>query len=271
VKAAKVTRRRWFYPVLFVLLLIISMLPPITERSYNPRNTQDVVMSILISSTAPYRAWGWLFHVATLLLIAWALWRPGSAGRAMAAYFGVNYLLIAAVQTNAVTEAYGFALQTGALVTAVLLGLLWLWIAWRDQLEASFRDLPTWRWSLLPLALLAFWVPMGLEGGRIVPNFDPLLLLTSVDYGLALCFMTPVFLFLLILFYPGVNDFAFRVTALNGLIYGLYNLTHWFDPNRVWMGVLHLPLLIISLVALFMSRSEEASEPGGRIEEGRVA
>jgi hypothetical protein len=255
----KLTQRRWFYLVVFVLLVIISMLPPITQHPYDPRNTQEVIMDILRVSTIPYQSWGWVFHIATLALIVGALLRPRLAGRAMAVYFGINYLLIAAVQTHAVTETYGFALQTGALVAAVLLGGLWLWVAWRDELTASFRDVPAWRWSLLPLALLVFWVPVGMEGTQVVPNFDPLLLLTSVDYGLAFCFMTPVFLFLLILFYPQVNAFAFRVTALNGLIYGLYNLTHWFDPNRVWMGVMHLPLLIISLVALFLPRRKEAS------------
>jgi hypothetical protein len=65
--------------------------------------------------------------------------------------------------------------------------------------------------------------------------------------------VTPVLLFLLTLFYPRVDLFAFRVTAFNGLIYGLLNLTHWFDPDRVWMGVMHIPLLVISLVALFIS------------------
>jgi hypothetical protein len=189
-------------------------------------------------------------------VIALAILRPQVAGRVMAAYFGVNYLLIAALQTNAVTEAYGFAVQTGALVATALLGMLWLWVAWRDRLQASFEGIPVWRWSLLPLALLVFWSPLGLEGTRVVPNFDPLLLLTSPDYGLAYCFVTPVFLFLLILFYPRVDNFALRVTAFNGLIYGVYNLSHWFNPDMAWMGVLHIPLLIIPLVALFMPALE---------------
>jgi hypothetical protein len=38
-----------------------------------------------------------------------------------------------------------------------------------------------------------------MEGSRVIFNFNPLLLLTSPDYGLTYCFMTPVFLFLLIL------------------------------------------------------------------------
>lgn len=101
------------------------------------------------------------------------------------------------------------------------------------------------RWTerkwFYPLALLVFWSPISIEGSRALPNFDPLLLLTSPDYGLTYCFVTPVFLFLLILFYPDVDRFAFRVTALNGPLYGLFNLTHWLSLDMRWMGGMHTP------------------------------
>jgi hypothetical protein len=256
------TSRRWFYPAVYGLLIVISMLPPITQVPYDPRDTQDVIMNILMVSILPYRSWGWVFHVATLAVVALAVLRPQVAGRVMAAYFGINYLLIAALQTNAVTEKYGFAVQTGALVATVLLGALWLWVAWRDKLQASFEGVPSWRWALLPLALLVFWSPIAVEGDRVVPNFDPILLLTSPDYGLAYCFVTPVFLFLLILFYPRVDALALRATAFNGLLYGLLNLTHWFNPDMVWMGVLHIPLLVMPLAALFMPVLESDRSSG---------
>lgn len=251
------TSRKWFYPVVYGTLIVLSMLPPIAQVAYDPRDTQDVIASILMASLVPYRSWGWVFHVATLAVIALAVFRPRVAGRVMAAYFGVNYLLIAAVQTNAVTEKYGLAVQTGALVVTALLGLLWLWMAWRNKLHVSFNKTPLWRWVLLPLALLVFWSPIGLEGNKVVPNFDPLLLLTSPDYGLAYCFVTPVFLWLLILFCPQVDLLALRVTAFNGLLYGLFNLTHWFNPDMVWMGVMHIPLLVISLAAWLTSAQKK--------------
>jgi len=250
----KLTERKWFYPVVYGLLIVISMLPPITEQPYDPRNSQDVIMSILMVSTTPYQAWGWVFHVATIAVSALAVFRPEIGGRAIAAYFGINYLLIAFLQNIATTETYGFAIMISALIATTLIGLLWLWVAWQDKLHASFEGMPRWRWSLLPLALLVFWSPIALEGDRVAPNFNPLLLLTSPDYGLAYCFVTPVFLFLLILFYPQVPTLAFRVTAFNGLLYGLFNLTHWFSPDTRWMGVMHIPLLVIPLVALFMPR-----------------
>jgi hypothetical protein len=248
------TERKWFYPVVFFLLIIIAMLPPYTEVPYDPRNTQDVIMNILMVSILPYQAWGWVFHVATLGIIALIVFRPMIVGRVTAAYFGVNYLLIAALQTHAVTEKYGFAMQTGALIASTFLGLLWLWVAWNDGLHISFKNVPVWRWLLAPLALLVFWSPIGLDGSRVVFNFNPMLLLTSPDYGLAYCFMTPVFLFLLIMAYPNVDGFAFRVTAFNGLLYGLFNLSHWFNPDYVVMGAMHIPLLVIPLIALLMPR-----------------
>lgn len=244
--------RKWFYPLVYIGLIVISILPPITDTPYDPRDTQEVIQQILMVSITPYQAWGWVFHIATLALVLLVAFRPQIAGRLVAAYFGINYLIIAGLQTNAVTEKYGFAVQTGVLITASLIGIVWLIVAVRGGLEASFKNVPRWRWLLLPFALLVFWPPVSLEAGKVVPNFNPLLLLTSVDYRLTYCFMTPVFLFFLILFYPKVDGFAFRVTAFNGLIYGVFNLTHWFNPDLIWMGVMHIPLLVIPLAALLL-------------------
>jgi hypothetical protein len=95
----------------------------------------------------------------------------------------------------------------------------------------------------------------------IRPDFDPLLLLTSPEYGLTFCFTTPVFLLGLVFFYPHVNQFAYRATAFCGLLYGLFNLSQWFSPDTRWMGFLHLPLLIISLYAFFLPRFDK--QPSG--------
>ncbi|MCX7841269.1 MAG: hypothetical protein N2559_17665, partial [Anaerolineae bacterium] len=104
-----------------------------------------------------------------------------------------------------------------------------------------------------PLRAPKRWCRENNRSSDGVPNFDPRLLLTSSDYGLAYCFMTPVFLFLLILALPNVDEFAFRVTAFNALLYGLFNLSHWLVPERVWLGVIHVPLLVMPIVALGLS------------------
>ena len=253
-KRLSLTERKWFYPLVYFLLVIVAFLPLYTERPYDPRQTSQVFFEVLQRSIQPYAAWGWVFHLITLGVVALALWRPAAGGRALALAFGLNYFVIAATQTQAVTPNYGFTLLTGALIACVLQGSLWLWAAWKGEVFFSWGAIPAWRWLFLPLALLVFWAPMQLQGEVVLPDFNPLLLLTSPDYSFAYCFVTPVLLFLLMLAYPKVNRFAFRVTALNGLLYGLFNLNLWSNPATRWLGVLHLPLLIISLAALLLSR-----------------
>jgi hypothetical protein len=55
-----------------------------------------------------------------------------------------------------VTEKYGFAIQTGAVVALFIKGVVWLVVAWQNMLQASFKDIPVWRWFLMPFALLVF-------------------------------------------------------------------------------------------------------------------
>lgn len=254
-------QRKWFYPVIYFTLLAISFWPPYAQIPYDPRNTQAVIFEILQVATLPYAAWGWVFHLGTLAVIGLSIWKPALGGRVMAAYFGLNYLVIAAVQTSGETPSYGFAVHTGALAADVLLGLLWLGMAWKGGLQIDWQAVPRWRWGLLPFALLVFWSPIGLEGKRFVFDFNPLLLLTSPDYGMAYCFMTPVFVFLLILAWPQVDGFALRVTAFNGLLYGLFNLAAWSSPNTVVLGIMHLPLLVVPIAALWLARSQPQGSP----------
>jgi len=252
-------RPRWLYPVAYCLLVVLLSLPVRAERAFAPQDTQQVILALLQVAIDPYRHLAPIFHLATLLLIVLIALRGRAIGRTLAAYIGLNYLVIALAQSFGRTEAYGLVLQSGALISSLLLGVVWLRAALRATLAPSFRQVPPWRYGLLPLALLAFWAPYD---AQLRPNFDPLLLLNSADYGLTFCLTTPVFLYLLILFYPHVDPLAYRLTAFNGLLYGLINMTHFAEPSRVWMGVLHLPLLILSLIALLLPRLAARRETG---------
>lgn len=257
----KIQDRKFFYPIIYLLLAVISFLPPITTRHYSPRETQEVIFQVLQNAIAPDTAkWGWVFHAGTLFIILSIALEWRSKDTLLPVYFGLNYFVIGCVQSTAVTPDYGSVVLPGVLIANLLLGILWISAIGSYLLQTSFRDVPRWRWYLLPLALLAFWAPFQFSNGVITPDFNPLLLFTSADYGLSYCFLSTVFLYLLILFHPNIPKFAFRVTAFNGLLYGLYNLTHWLDKDTVWLGVVHLPLLALSVIALVLStRMEEVS------------
>lgn len=247
------TQKKWFYPLMYFLSVLVAFLPLYTEKPYDSRQTSAVIFEILHQASLALPNWGWIFHVMTLVIIGINVWKPDWGGRAFALYFGLNYWVVAAMQTHALTPNYGFAIHTGALVISVLLGVVWFWIAWKGELHLALDAVPNWRWMFFPFALLVFWSPMRLEGNAVRADFNPLLLLTSPHYGFAFCFMTPMLLFLLILAYPAVNGFALRLTAFNGLLYGLFNLSYWAMPETRWLGVMHLPLLVLSVVALFLA------------------
>lgn len=67
--------------------------------------------------------------------------------------------------------------------------------------------------------------------------------------------MTPVFLAVLAIHYPYVNRVTLRTTSLIGLIIGFYNMLINFilEPALWWNGVLHLPLVLLSLYGLILS------------------
>jgi hypothetical protein len=226
----KVKHRKWLYPVLYIAFFVISILPLYTEKPYAPQETQDVIIRLLMVVTTPYKAYAPIFHVLSILIVALIAWQPAKMGRVLAVYMGLNYLIIALVQTMGRTAQYGFILHTGGMVLYGVLGVVWLIVAFRNELQISFRSLSWQQLLFLPLVLLAFWAPYVASGNGVRPDFNPLLLLVSPDYGLTFCFTTPIFLFLLIMAYPQVNLLAYRITAFNGLLYGVVNLSHWFNP-----------------------------------------
>lgn len=256
--AAKPHTHRWVYLLVYVLLLMIFFLPPYAEKPYAPQETPNVIRELLVATShpEPYTALAPLFHLATIALVALIAWRPARAGRVLAAYMGVNYLVIGWVQGQGVTATYGYVVQTANVVACALLGTIWLIVASQNRLAISFEHFDWRHYALAPLALLAFWAPAAVIDGVVYPDFNPMLLLTSPAYGLSYCLTTPVFLFLLIVALPDAPPLAYRITAFNALPYGLVNMTSFFDPASWWMGVLHIPLLALSIAALIMVRRQ---------------
>ncbi len=220
---SRIKRINWKYTLVYAFLFLINILPLITEKPYQSQDTQDVIIDLLMVSIVPYQAYGPIFHIATLLLVLAILWKPGRLGRLMAGYIDVNYFIIAAAQTMGQTEKYGFVIHLSALLTTLILGLTWLFVAFRNDIQATFKKPILLEYGLITLALLAFWGPYAEVDGTIRPRFNLLLLLTGQDYGLTFCFTTPVLLLGLILIYPNVNQLAYRITAFSGLLYGLFN------------------------------------------------
>ncbi len=75
--------------------------------------------------------------------------------------------------------------------------------------------------------------------------------------------MTPLYISLLILYHPRINIVTLRITSLVGAMIGFYNtLTNFiiFPGLLWWNGILHLPLISISMYGLIISLKKRIIE-----------
>ena len=76
-----------------------------------------------------------------------------------------------------------------------------------------------------------------------------------------MCLMTPVYIAFLSLYHPRLNIATLRVTSTVGLILGFYNVLFTFGMafrTAWWGGVIHLPLVFLSIYGLILSFSGQA-------------
>lgn len=249
---------RWWF---FLILLLLFFFPAYTTLPFNPVHTPDLVVEVLshpLSSTYP--ALFPLFKLIPLTLIAGLIVLPKRISRVFYAWAGINLLVVAIFQNMANTRSYGFAVLTGNLLVYGLASALWFRAAFRpdgDRLN-FYRAVPRWRYGVIPLALLAFWYPVSTASGIPMPDFTLSGWVTN-EAGLTFCMMMPVYLAVLTLAFPDVNRTVLRTSGFIGLFTGLLNVIEFllipiYGP---WMAFMHLPLLLISLLALVLSFRRE--------------
>lgn len=255
-----ITRRWWF----FLIVLLLFFLPSFSSRPFDPRDTPQFITAVLSQALAyAFPLVSPVFKIIPILLVAGITLWGDRVTRAFSIYAAVNLLGVAVLANTAITEEYGFAVITGNVVVYLIVGGFWAWEAVVKRSDFSPREIPLWKYWVAPLAFLAFWMPAGPFAGEIGINFDPALIVMN-SAGLMLCMMIPVYLAVLTLFYPTVNLTTMRVTAIAAFITGLFNMLQWFgfQPGSWWMGVLHLPMVSISLYAFILSLKRIPQDTG---------
>jgi hypothetical protein len=246
-----ITRKWWLY----LLLLVVFFIPSYSAVAVDPRETPLLIKAVMTQAIIyTYPAiWPWFKIAPALLVMAVVVW-GNRATRAFDAYVAFTLVLFALLQNSAFTAQYGLAILTGNLLLYLIAATLWAWEAVAPRNDFTPRRRPLWQYWVVPLAVLAFWFPVNTTGETVTPDFNPALLLTS-EAGLTFCMMLPVYLTVLALFAPLINRPVARVTSFAGLVTGIMNLLQWFvfDPANWWMGILHLPLVSISLYVLVLS------------------
>ena len=253
-KLDAVTKKWWLY----LLLLLLFFIPTYASNPYDPRQSVDLIGAVL--SAPLINAFPIVMPLAKLIpvvLIVGLLAYGNKARRAFNAYVALLYLALAFLQTAAVTDTYGLVVITGNLALLLIVALAWGWEAVAERNDFGTRQRPLWRWWVAPLAVVSLLAPVDTRS--MSPDFGLVRLLTN-EAGLTCCMMTPVVLAVLTFFHPTVNPAVLRVTSFAGLLLGAVNMLVWFvvEPWGWWMGVLHIPLVVISVYAFVLAHVRAA-------------
>ena len=241
------SRKWWFFAL---LLLAQSVLMPIVSRNFDPKNIPGMINVTLRSAPQGYLGnLNIVFQSLSLVMLIALFVFKNKVRTLFNAYVAVSYLAFAFIQNMAVTEQYGFSIVTVNFVMFLFVAYVWFRETLKPENDFSFSNFK-WKYVwMIVLALFAYWCPFTHRGQL---DFNPLLFFTN-NTATAFCLTTPAFLTILTLNLPKVNIVTYRITALIGFIIGIYNMFNFLNPHTVWLGFVHLPLVIISLYCAILS------------------
>ena len=243
------SRKWWFY----ILLCLLFFIPSYGARGYDPRQSSALVEAVLrhpfIYSLSPVFL---LLKVLPVLLMVLVLVFGNRFRTVLHAYVTLLLLAIAVFQNSASTERFGLAILTGNVALMTIVALSWLWETVSRKGDYSRPCPAPWKWPFFALAFFAFWFPAN--SVTAAPDFNPAYIVANESMVTA-CMVLPVVLAFLLLFFPHVNIVTFRVSAFVGALLGVVNIVTWFvlNPSMWWMGMLHIPLLTISILSFTLS------------------
>ncbi|MDD3819418.1 MAG: hypothetical protein PHG41_06255 [Actinomycetota bacterium] len=245
----KLITKWWFY----VIVLLIAFVPSITQKSVPPEQTPLIIQEVLQNPLVyKYSVFFPVSKILLIILIAGPLILKNSFRRLFSIFFVILMSIVAIFQNISLETQFGYAILLGNIIIQGIVIITWIYEIKVQKNDFSKINITWWKILCLLLGFFAFWMPS--KNGFMHFSFIDLFI---NEAGLTYCMITPVALSVLLLYYPDVNKVSLRVTALVGLYFGIMNIFTWFVLNAEfwWMGVLHLPLLINSIIGLVCSRS----------------
>ncbi|GAP12535.1 hypothetical protein LARV_00271 [Longilinea arvoryzae] len=259
----KLHRSFWFSIWPKVILTLLLFVPAVAQRPYDPANTSAVVAAVL--SRPLINGLPALLPVAKLALLL-AVILPVVSGRfskrLLMGYYGFFLIPVAIFQNIAVTAEYNLAWLVGNTLLQLVVAAYCLYDFFEHKSEIRSGDFSKGRAWVIPLMLLAFLMPYGVDAsGNIQPVFSGAVIWNEA--AVTYCMITPVVLGMLLMYSKGVCKPVLSIIAYAGLLFGLLNMMTWFvmQSQNWWMGVLHLPLLILSISGLLTAREKTAPAP----------
>ena len=248
----KIIYKKWFK----ILLVIIMFCPLITEQKYNSQYTTNVIRSVL---QHPFiNNIGVELIIAKIVLLGICLlplFVKEKFCKYILGYYAIILLFVGLFQNMSYTE-YGFTFIIGNMIVQYIIAICCFNDIIKGKSKISKEDLNKKALWIIPLMALAFLMPYTIKNNIIVPSISTVF---TNEAGVTYCMITPVIIGMLILFSKNINKATINAISFVGLSFGIFNMMTWFGFNieNWWMGILHLPLLIISIYGLRISKKQD--------------
>lgn len=198
----------------------------------------------------------------TLAMLSPLLLRGDHARKALYTYYAAILVVVGFLQNMAHTTDYGFVWVIGNTAIQLLVAAGFARALLREHDGWALELHPERLWLIAPMALALVEPYTATSDGTLVFAFNAGVLVN--DTGVTYCMITPVVLGAILIWGMEVGAGASAVSFASyvGLLFGILNLLTWFVfmPANWWMGVLHLPLVIVSVVGLACRRRAKESE-----------
>lgn len=242
----KLTRKWWFFAGLIALQFVVM---PFSTKNFGFENIEDMVGWTLSHAIQLQMRSYYLYFQVLALVVLFALFLfKNRMKKVFSLYAALSYVAFALLQNVAVTEEYGLSVVSVNVLMFLMVAYVWFLESKLPENDYSFDNL-NWKTAwMIPLALLAFWLPIN-QYLRFDFSLSRFLFSGS---SLTFCMMISVFLTIMTLNLPKVNLVTYRVTAIIGVIIGCYNMMMFQNPQRINLALIHLPLMIISVYAVIV-------------------
>jgi len=154
-----ITLKWWFF---LLLILVNIFLPPYVSRGFEWSEIGIITGTILSNALVyTYTALYPIFKIVPILLVASIIFLRNRVTRLFSLYAAITYVLFAFLQSIAVTEEYGLGIITVNVVMFGTVAAFGLWEALAQRNDFAPQKRSAWKYSMIPLAVLAFWYPLN--------------------------------------------------------------------------------------------------------------
>lgn len=245
-----------------IILVFILFVPSYSQIAYDPVHTSSVIAAVL--SHPLIISVDWLLPLTKIALLLATIipfsYKRNSA-RIFLGYYAVILLIVGFFQNMAITKDYGFVWMIGNTVIQLVVMSFCIYDVIKRKTVFNPDLINKSRLWIGTLMLLAFLMPYAVTDSNTITPALPLTIFHN-EAGVTYCMITPVIIGVLLLFSKGVHKPTLSIISFVGLMFGILNMFTWFISQNQswWMGVLHLPLLILSFYGLIVAYKEKTEQ-----------